>query len=293
MKKIKFTYNQVKTFIESVDGYTLLSTEYINNTSKLKISCSEHHVFEMARADFQQGHRCPTCTNCRKHTLDEVKEYVKNEGYIIISTKYKNAKTKLSVQCPKGHLFEMSYNGLQQGYRCPVCANNIKLTLDDVKKSAEEEGYTILSTSYERNNKNLRFQCPNGHQFNMRFDNFKHGKQRCPLCKCINNGSKVEKKVLNYVKSIYDGIIIENTRKIIKNYWTNQGLELDIYLPELNKAIEFNGVYWHNNDYRRWLDEMKKKQCIQKSIDLLVIREDNWYKDNNSCLKEIEFFINK
>lgn len=53
--------------------------------------------------------------------------------------------------------------------------------------------------------------------------------------------SKGEKEIVNYIKSIYNGIVLENDKKIIHPY------ELDIYLPEINIAIEFNGTYWHSS----------------------------------------------
>jgi len=65
----------------------------------------------------------------------------------------------------------------------------------------------------------------------------------------------------------------------------------DVWLPELNKAIEFNGRYWHNNDISRWYDEMKGRQCIKKGIDLLVIQEQDWYNDKPHCLNKINKLI--
>jgi len=55
-------FETIKTKIDSVKNYKLLSEEYINNSSKLKIlheSCGD--VFQMTWAHFQQGHRCPGC----------------------------------------------------------------------------------------------------------------------------------------------------------------------------------------------------------------------------------------
>jgi hypothetical protein len=52
-----------------------------------------------------------------------------------------------------------------------------------------------------------------------------------------------EKEVLNYVKKIYNGNIISNDRKTIINKKSGKYLELDIYLPYLKKAIEFNGIF--------------------------------------------------
>lgn len=294
MKKVKFTFEQVKDFIEK-EGYVLLSNEYKNNLTKLKILCNNNHIFEMTRADFQQGHRCPVCNNCKKHTIEELNHHLNNDGYTLKSTEYESALSKIVVVCPNGHEFNTSWNRfISNGYRCPVCAGNVKLSFDNVNKFVKSVGYELVSTTYISSYNKLRFQCPQKHQFEMKYNNFKYNGQRCPICRCMKDGSKPEKEIVNYIKTIYDNKIIENTRRVIKNYWTNRWLELDIYLPECNKAIEFNGTYWHNIDLnKKWLDEIKMKQCKQKGIGLLVIKEDNWRKNKDKCLEEIKNFINK
>ncbi|MFA5586549.1 MAG: hypothetical protein WDA02_08405 [Saccharofermentanales bacterium] len=95
----------------------------------------------------------------------------------------------------------------------------------------------------------------------------------CTICNPINSFSKSGKeiKLFNFIKENYNGEIIENTKEIIKPY------ELDIYLPELNLAFEFNGLYWHNelnkpNNYHK----IKTDLCIEKNIQLIHIWEDDW-----------------
>jgi len=57
---------------------------------------------------------------------------------------------------------------------------------------------------------------------------------------------------------------------------------LDIFIPQHNLAIEFNGLYWHNElfvDDKYHLN--KTTQCQEKGISLIHIFEDEWlYKKN-------------
>ena len=72
---------------------------------------------------------------------------------------------------------------------------------------------------------------------------------RCMRCHpIINIGySAAEKTVLEFVKEILPGEqIIENDKNTIINPETGRNLELDIFIPSLMKAIEFQGTYWHS-----------------------------------------------
>ena len=123
--KLKISYDEIKQAFES-EGYILLSTEYINNSSKLEYICPKGHKHSTNWDNFKQGRRCPECgietvKSKLKLSYDEVKQGFELEGYTLLSTKYIKNTSKLKVQCPKGHEYEVSWGHFNEGKRCPVC----------------------------------------------------------------------------------------------------------------------------------------------------------------------------
>jgi hypothetical protein len=57
-----------------------------------------------------------------------------------------------------------------------------------------------------------------------------------------------EQEMFLWLKSIIDCEIVSNNRKTI-------GKELDIFIPEKNIAIEFNGIYWHSEKVFKFIAE--------------------------------------
>lgn len=98
----------------------------------------------------------------------------------------------------------------------------------------------------------------------------------CP--KCSNNISQLEQKIVQYLQQNYNKTILTNNRSIIPP------LELDIYIPDANIAIEFNGLYWHSEKkgkdkryhYDKWL------VCKEKGIQLITIWEDDWINNQET-----------
>ena len=91
--------------------------------------------------------------------------------------------------------------------------------------------------------------------------------------------SKMEKEIAEYIKSIYDGKIIENDRKILN------GKELDIYIPDKNFAIEYDGLLYHSygKTFPNNVEILDKNyhlnktiQCEEKNIHLFHIFENEW-----------------
>jgi hypothetical protein len=58
--------------------------------------------------------------------------------------------------------------------------------------------------------------------------------------------------------------------------------ELDIYIPDLKLAFEFNGLYWHNELYKDKNYHLNKTElCEDQGIQLIHIWEDDWsYKQD-------------
>lgn len=95
--------------------------------------------------------------------------------------------------------------------------------------------------------------------------------------------SPEENEVLEYIKSIYSGNIICNTRKVIYPQ------ELDIYIPDKKLAIEFNGDYWHSDIYKDAnYHQNKTLDCAKIGIQLIHIFEHEWLNENlNKRIKSI------
>lgn len=105
--------------------------------------------------------------------------------------------------------------------------------------------------------------------------NLEDGKiPRCPECyPILISTSKFEQEVIEFCKQYYPNLI-ENDREILAD-----NKELDIFIPEINLAIECNGLYWHSDLQGK--DEnyhlFKTLKCQEKNIQLIHIFEDEWY----------------
>lgn len=90
--------------------------------------------------------------------------------------------------------------------------------------------------------------------------------------KNYSHSSKDEQEIIKFIKSKYDGEIIENDRKVIFPK------ELDIYIPNKKVAIEFDGLYWHSTEHQKNKNYHLNKTiaCEEKGIRLIHIFEDEW-----------------
>jgi len=99
----------------------------------------------------------------------------------------------------------------------------------------------------------------------------------CTNCNPITNHiSGLEIQLQNFIKENYNNEILINSKSIINPY------ELDIYIPELKLAFEFNGLFWHNENNRGDTYHLNKTElCEEKGIQLIHIYEDDWlYKQD-------------
>ena len=116
----------------------------------------------------------------------------------------------------------------------------------------------------------------------------------CPTCFPRTGGSSIaETEIFMFLQSILPNeLILKNDKKTIYPY------ELDIIIPNLNFAIEHNGLLWHSNTLEhqridRYYHITKTNLCKQKNINLLHIFEDEWLYKKDLVKKRIEHILNK
>jgi hypothetical protein len=127
--------------------------------------------------------------------------------------------------------------------------------------------------------------------------------------KILGGTSAQEIELRDIIKSFYPKAHAfrkrsKKTEILVKGKPHIQGFDLDIYVPELRKGIEFDGDYHHSFDFMRkdpkkakWPDEdvrnyheIKDSYFLSKGIEILHIKEKDWKKDKQACIgKCLEF----
>jgi len=161
----------------------LISKEYINVNTNLKIQCKCGNIFKVTFSNFKNGnppkHQCNTCgLNNRKHTYEEVKDYIEiksNSGCKLLSTEYKDVHDKLKIQCKCGKIFYKKYHEILLGQcNCPECSyNKMRTEFSEVKKYIKSLGYKLLSENYINNKEKLVIKSKEGFITNISFNTLK------------------------------------------------------------------------------------------------------------------------
>jgi hypothetical protein len=118
--------------------------------------------------------------------------------------------------------------------------------------------------------------------------------------------SLAEMDLLKEIKAVYPKAQkIKDTKVTILNKPHIRGLDIDIYVPELRKGIEFDGTFWHSpKGLRRgisrkdWPQEdidnyhpLKDSWFQSKGIQLLHIKEEDWNLDKEACIQRCLEFL--
>ena len=113
----------------------------------------------------------------------------------------------------------------------------------------------IVATS----NKKVCLICSNNHKWAATVSSRVRG-NNCP--KCNPNTSFPEQAIFYYISKVFINTI---------SRYNFDKIELDIFIPEVKVAIEYDGFYFHNFAMQREI--IKNKICKDNNIRLIRIRE--------------------
>lgn len=282
-----------ESFIEKANKihngiYGYENTVYVQSQEKVCITCQKHGDFWQRPNDHLQGKGCPMCYNEKRGNnlrmteeefVRRAKE-VHGSRYAYTELSYKNIDSKVDIICPiHGKFSQNAYSHLI-GKKCPECAKierglKHRMTTEEFIKKAKEihdSKYDYSETIYTKSNDYLKIRCPK-HGIFTQIASYHLSGNGCQECANELTDSASEREIFDFIKLNYNGIAMHNYRGLL-----NDKKELDIYLPSLKIAFEFDGLYWHNekNQPSRSYHLHKTKECLEKGIQLIHIFEDEW-----------------
>ncbi|WP_312473496.1 zinc-ribbon domain-containing protein [Neobacillus sp.] len=168
-------------------------------------------------------------------------------------------------------------NRVRRKSRCPVCNNKVILigfndlatthkelcTEWDFEKNGDLLPMNVVAGTHRK----VWWVCEKGHRYKASINNrAKKNGTGCPNCDMERKSSFNEKVIFYYLKLLFDDIQ-ENYRPRFLNK-----KELDIFIPSISLAIEYDGEYYHKNALK---DIKKNELCQENEIDVIRIREPN------------------
>ncbi len=171
--------------------------------------------------------------------------------------------------------------------------NKVKLSHDKIINNIQLANLTLLNT-LDSNVVELRCnKCTSEFTFTKQyFHDCKFHLQLCPTCfPIVINQSAGELELFEFIKGI-DSTAIRNYRQ------SYHSKEIDIFLPNLNIGIEYNGLYWHSeivllsNNKPKDLDFQKQKSFHSNDIRLIIIYEDEWINKKDIVKDRIKNILN-
>lgn len=298
-----------KSFIEKSNlkhgfKYDYSKTVYVNCDTKVSIICPEHGLFVQTPYAHLNSCGCIECAkkiaiiNRRKYTFNEfVNRSINSHGnkYDYSKSKYVNENTKVEIICSiHGSFFQSPSEHINRKQGCKKCSSiksraDLMHTKDSFIKEANlrhGNKYDYSKIDYYNYFSPIEIVCKkHGSFMQLPRDHINYcGCQRCGS-ECLI--SKGQQEIYDFLSGYVN--VIQNDRTVIGPY------EIDLYFPDINVGIEYNGLYWHSFDRKETKEEVfkhvnKLNICKENGITLINIFEDKW-ANNKSLVKS--FLLNK
>jgi ribosomal protein S27E len=185
----KLDYSTVKSTIESLGNFKLITAQYEGSSQKLEIQCLTcKNTILKSFADFKRN-QCAVCgrnrANEKKRTpISEIESFIKDngDGDKLVSTSYINEKTPIKVNCGgcQNDYMVTFVNYKHQGGRCTCRQQRTYHTFESVSAFIEKRGDAILSPEYKTIHDYLDIKCGKCHNvFSMTYHYYHNEMKRC------------------------------------------------------------------------------------------------------------------
>jgi hypothetical protein len=265
---IKYSSFIKKTFLLCKDCQSKINSDYVNRGIKISEAKKKNPISHEKAVAAQTSRSA----DAKKATIEKFKKTMSTKDKSEMKLKMRAAKTNMTAEQKQKRieLFQESYYKSQR----EKIIKHATIVLDS------------KNIKYTENNFLFNCICPVcGTEWT--WSPLKKSKYftihpYCPSC-FKNNRSSFELKLCELLDSL-NIKYISNDRKIL------DGKELDVYIPKAKLAIEFDGVYWHNNSLKSF---EKYKALKEKDIQLINIFETEYNESKIRSILEGRLHLSK
>ena len=278
--------------------YDYSKSRYQGGHIKTTVTCPTHGDFSVTPAEHLSGRGCRECgknksieatkarhvksfTKRRDAWMDKCME-VHGDTYDYSHVDYVTSDTKVNIVCRTHGMFAQTPSLHASGAGCPSCgfertAASHRLDTNrfvEAANAAHGDKYTYGNAMYIDHKTAITVTCSEHGDWHCTPSNHTNNRSGCP--KCARKSSGPEQHVTDFIEA--------HGFEVIRHYsptWLG-GKELDIFVPGVSVAIEYNGAAFHSPDglYGR-KDKItahhdKWKLCKENGVRLINIYDFKW-----------------
>lgn len=245
--------------------------KYKNWHTKIDVLCKNcGYEWSPAAGSLLAGAGCPNCAGVIKKTTDSFREEMAliNSDIDVIGN-YKNAHSKIRCRCKKcNNIWESKPNNLLNGLGCPDCVKTEKTRKQTkseeqfLKEMKDVSPLIEVLGKYKNSHSRVKCRCKRCNNIwnPIAWDIIRGN--GCPQCSHTSTSFMEQFILLAFQAAVGEKNVLSRNRELI-------GMELDIYIPFLQLAIEPGSWIWHSVKVENDLE--KRRKCKNKEVTLITL----------------------
>lgn len=262
---------KLKTLVGATDEFL---DPYVNQKTKLRVMCRNGHTRTIIPSNLVSRGQGSSCKECQgimannKYTTEAVNTLVKPYR---LDGEYLGSLIKHNYYCTNNHVIVgKTLQQMRENYRCKECypqRSDVR-TQDEFAQIVKEKGLTLLS-EYKGAKQPVEVKCLVGHTYSILPSNFTSHSTGTICRQCNPYASNIQMEIFSFISKFVKAEMNDRSKL--------QGLEIDIFIPEINIGIEVNGDYWHSDRFKDKNYHINKLNLAESAgISLMFIREYDW-----------------
>jgi len=259
LKDKDYFINKSKNF--HIDKYDYSLVEYVDQTTKVKIICPIHGIFEQTpKQHYKHGcHYCSSSKNGQYNKIDretfiKISKEIHNNFYDY--SLIKDINKKVDIICPIHGVFHTNSYRHMKGSICIKCKNDNRKSINYVEKfnKIHNNKYDYSLSKYINNKTKIKIICPIHGIFEQRPDSHIQGKG-CPKCKnsLINLTLYIIRDDINKIIKIG---VSQNPKNRLKR----------LKYTQKNNSLYISDIFENYSNYENTIHEIFHKFNIERPI---------------------------
>lgn len=282
---------------------TVVVSEYVSAKVPVRLSCVNDHVREVIPSNLNSRGNGSYCKQCagevsagKKTPETFLKEVALKYPKLTVIGTYQSAKEYVEVACSEGHRWQVLPTNLlsrESDALCSICnprGLGSRLALDEVNSRLHVHYPYLAVVDYKGSTQHSEILDARCNKTAMAYTgNLLRGfAYKCIHCEPhLISTSAMGQNLVRFIKSQYSGWVVEQDKAIIAPK------HLDVVLPDLGVALEFNGMYYHSDKKCDQYYHLNKTKAVEDfGYSLIHIYGSEWINSRSIVESRLRSLLN-